>query len=94
MLICLLIGALLAQRFKVLILVPAMTLIAPVAVMLAYHYGDSSWQIVGATVADIVCLQFGYLLGAGINYLLTAALASSTHHRALDGSVSHRRPAH
>jgi hypothetical protein len=94
MLICLLIGALMAQRLKVLALVPAITLAAPVAVMLGYRSGYSAWEIVGVTVADIICLQFGYLIGAGIHHLITGVIAGSTHHRALDGSVSHRRPAH
>ena len=88
MLIYLLIGALLAQRFKVLVLVPAIALGALVAVSLGRHYGASAWQIVGAAVVDIVCLQLGYLAGAGANHLVTGILSRS-HRRAIDESVSH-----
>jgi putative Ca2+/H+ antiporter (TMEM165/GDT1 family) len=94
MLFYLLIGALLAQRFKMLVLVPGIALTALVAAMMGYHYGASAWHIVGAVVLDIISLQVGYLVGAGIHYVLTAVLAKSTDHRALDGSVSHRHAAH
>ena len=88
MLIFLLIGALLAQRCKVLALVPAIGFTAVFVLLLGDHDGAGSWQLVGAAVPDIICLQVGYLAGAGLNFLLVAAPAGSTHHRTLDGSAS------
>jgi hypothetical protein len=86
MLVYLMIGALLAQRYKVLVLLPAIVFAALFAIMLGYHHGATHWQIVGTVIAGIVCLQFGYLAGAGINYLLTAGPAGLTDHHTLHGS--------
>jgi hypothetical protein len=91
MLIYLLIGSLLAQRFKVFVLLPALAVTIVLAVTLGHHHGYSAWQILIAAVEDIVCLQLGYLAGAGINHVLTTVFAGSLHHRTLDGSVSHPR---
>ena len=94
MLICLLVGALLAQRFKVFVLVPAIVLTGLVAGVHGYYDAASSWQIVGAVVADIVCLQIGYLAGAGIYHFIIARLANAMHRRLHDQSIASRRAAH
>jgi hypothetical protein len=91
MLIYLLIGLLLAQRFKVLVLVPALAVTIVLAVTLGYHSGYSGWQILIGTIEDVVCLQLGYLAGAGISHVLTTVFAGSLHHKALDGSVPRPR---
>jgi hypothetical protein len=91
MLICLFIGSLLAQRFKVLVLVPALAVTIVLAITLGYHHGYSAWQIFIGAVEDISCLQLGYLVGAGINHVLTPVFAGLLHHKALDGQVPRPR---
>jgi len=85
-------GALLAQRFKVLVLVPAILLTAFMVVLVGYHYAATDWQILGAVVADIICLQIGYLAGAGLYHLLIARLANAIHPRTLERSISASGP--
>ena len=66
----LLVGAVLAQRFKVLVLLPAtlMVLMAAAGIGLAQSY------TIGATVllaaAGSASMQAGYLFGLGLRYLL------------------------
>ena len=67
-LICLLVGAVLGQRFKVQILIPAMALAVAAAAGLA-HAG-TFWQILGAVFVATTDLQIGYLAGVGIRYLM------------------------
>jgi hypothetical protein len=90
MIIYMLIGALLAQRFKVLVLFPAITLTGLSSALVSYHSAVSSWQIVGTVIVDIICLQVGYLAGAGIYHLLVARLVSAFHRGA---SISPHRAA-
>jgi hypothetical protein len=54
-------GAALGQRFKVLILVPAMAIV--MAFSLAVTHLQAAWQIVGIAVTAAVCLQCGYFVG-------------------------------
>lgn len=88
MLIYLLIGALLAQRFTVLVLVPALAVTIVLAITLGYYHGYSAWQIFIGTVEDIGCLQLGYLVGAGMSHVLTTVFAGSLRH---DGPVPRPR---
>jgi len=87
MLIYVLLGALLAQRFKVFVLVPVLTLAAVVAAVIGYHQQAGAWQIAGSSVLAVVGVQIGYLAGAGVNYFLAPILAHTTLGRAS------RRPA-
>jgi hypothetical protein len=73
-LICLLVGAVLGQRFKVQVLIPAMALAVPAAAGLA-HSG-TFWQILGAILIPTTSLQIGYFAGVGIRYLIAAARIS------------------
>jgi hypothetical protein len=78
MLLCLLLGALLAQRCKVLVLVPAIALIAVLAAALGARAGDTFLSILAWTAVDIAALQVGYLAGVG-GYHLSSALQSDRH---------------
>jgi hypothetical protein len=91
MLIYLLIGLLLAQRFKVFVLVPALAVTIVLAITLGYHSGYSASEIVIGTIEDVVCLQLGYLVGAGLNHVFMTVFAGVLHHRTIDGPVSHSR---
>jgi membrane protein DedA with SNARE-associated domain len=93
MLTYLLVGALLAQRFRVFVLVPVLTLAALVAAVIGYHQGAGTWQLLGSSVLAIVCVQIGYLVGAGLNYFLAPILSHSALGRAFGASMSSRRAA-
>ena len=93
MLIYLLVGALLAQRFRVFVLVPVLTLAALVAAVIGYHEGAGTWQLLGSSVLAIVCVQVGYLAGAVLHYLLAPVFSHSTLGRSFGASMSSRRTA-
>jgi hypothetical protein len=84
---CLLAGAVLAQRFKVMVLVPAtvMALIAAAAVGLIQSY------TIGATIlmaaAGGASVHLGYLLGLGLRYLLEARSTESAQPVRASGSA-------
>lgn len=88
-LICLLVGAVLGQRFKVTALIPAMalTLIATVG----FGHAGTFWQILGAAFVATTCLEIGYVAGVGIRYLMAAA--RSGHANSVTASISSRRAA-
>lgn len=75
--LCLLVGLLLGQQFKVLILVPATAVAAALTIVLAATRGDTFWLITLMVVVDTVSLQIGYLLGIGIHELLVGFHVSS-----------------
>lgn len=77
MLVYLAVGALLAQRYKVFVLVPAIALTAALAVVIGIRQGETSWQILGFAVLDVTALQIGYLVGTGIQFLATSSHAIS-----------------
>jgi hypothetical protein len=58
------IGALLGQRFKVFILVPAAAIGSAANFGIGMAHGNSLWSILLATVLAISALQMGYLGGS------------------------------
>lgn len=74
LLICLLVGAVLAQRFKVLALILAMALALTAAA--GFAAGGTFPQILRAALVGTTSLQIGYLAGVGIRYFMTASRAS------------------
>ena len=89
--LCLLTGMALGQRFKVLVLVPAVLLV----VALSIDFGGvraNFWPITFSAVAAVVGLEVGYLLGTGIATLVDGF----RHNRAnsLRGSSPTRQPVH
>jgi hypothetical protein len=73
-LICLLVGAVLGGRFKVVALIPAMALVFTASA--GFAHGGTFWQILGAVFVATTSLQIGYLAGAVIRLLLAASRAS------------------
>jgi hypothetical protein len=59
-------GMLLGQRFKVLILLPAIGVAAIIATCAGIASGDHFWSIVLLAVWLAVALQIGYLIGTGL----------------------------
>ena len=92
--ICLLVGMVLGQRFKVLVLVPAILLVVALSLVGVVARAEAFWPIAMIAVGAIASLQFGYLLGLGIRFSLVGVRANPSHANSLAGSTSTRRPAH
>jgi putative Ca2+/H+ antiporter (TMEM165/GDT1 family) len=74
--ISLLIGAVLAQRFKVIVLIPAIAIFSGLAIIAAH--ADSAWSIVLLAAATTTCLQIGYFVGIGVRHALETRISSSS----------------
>jgi hypothetical protein len=74
--ICLLLGAVLGQRFKVLVLVPGMAVVLPLVAAAGIVRGDPYGQVAIALMVAAVSLQLGYLAGIVLRHLLVLLRAS------------------
>ena len=72
------IGALLAQRFKVIALVPATFAVLVIAIGAGVAQASSAWSIIGMIAAASVSIQVGYFVGMLIQHGLSALLASGS----------------
>ena len=70
LLISLLLGMVLGQRFKVLALLPAMAFLLLVAIGAGMAGAQGPWPTALMTVGALASLQFGYLAGVSVRYLL------------------------
>jgi hypothetical protein len=86
-------GMVLGQRFKVLILIPAIVIavVATVGVGLAQAF--NVWSIVLMALAVMTVLQIGYLVGTGIRTFMVAARAACLHRRPAATPAAIRRAA-
>jgi hypothetical protein len=91
LLICLLVGAALGQRFKVMVLIPAMAVALTASALSAY--AGTFWQTLGAALLATSSLQIGYFAGVAIRYLVASARTSRTHVGHLTTSRSPRHAA-
>jgi len=57
-------GAFLAQRFRIVILIPLLLLAACAAVVAAFASGAGAWHFILVAIVAVVSLQIGYLAGA------------------------------
>jgi hypothetical protein len=73
LIISLLMGMVLGQRFKVLVLVPAMVFVLLVAIGEGTARAEGLWPTALLAMVAIASLQIGYLAGTGIRYLHVAA---------------------
>jgi len=69
-LICLLLGAVLGQRFKVLILIPTTAIVLPLLTAADLVRTNSYGQIAIAVIIAAVSLQLGYLAGIALRDLM------------------------
>ena len=76
LLVCLLAGAVLGQRFKVFILFPAMVPAFVFAILVAAMHGASASRLLATALMAGASLQIGYLGGIGIRHLAVAERAS------------------
>jgi hypothetical protein len=91
--VSLLVGMVLGQRFKVLVLMPTIAIALVFAIGAGMAHADTVWWIVLMAAAAATSLQIGYLIGIGIRYVLVAAQAGRSPVTSLTGSASTRRPA-
>jgi len=82
-LVGLLAGMALGQRFKVLVLAPAFVLVSMVAIGYGVAHGYAAWQSLPMAGVAIASLQIGYLAGIGIRSLIAARAARTRAHRAV-----------
>jgi hypothetical protein len=76
--VSLLVGALLAQRFRIIALVPATLTVLVVAIGAGVAQVSSAWWIVGMIAAASASIQVGYFVGMLIQHGLSALLASGS----------------
>jgi hypothetical protein len=70
------VGALLAQRFKIIVLAPATLMAVIAAIGTGGAQGNTVWLIALKIVAATVSMQAGYFVGMLIQHCLGAVLAS------------------
>jgi hypothetical protein len=73
-----LLGAALAWRFNVFVLIPAIAVSLAVIAAAGIGHGEGVWAIAGAMIGSAVCLQLGYLGGAVLRGA-TAGTATPLH---------------
>jgi len=88
--ISVLIGAVLAQRFKVFILLPAAAIMLVVALGTGIAQANSVWWSFLTIVAAGFSLQLGYLIGLGLRHVLEAPKEQVVHR---SGTSVHNRAA-
>ena len=71
------VGAALAQRFKIMVLVPAVATVLTVAVGIGATNAYTAWSIVVTAVIAATSMQIGYLIGMSIHGLLAGASSRS-----------------
>jgi hypothetical protein len=69
-------GALLAQRFRIIMLVPATFAVSIIAIGVGVGQASSGWWIVAMIAAASVSMQAGYFVGMLFQHFLGALLAS------------------
>ena len=72
------VGALLAQRFKIIVLVPATLTVLVTPIGAGVAQASSAWFIIGMIAAASVSIQVGYFVGMLIQHGLSALLASGS----------------
>lgn len=71
-------GAVLGQRFNVVVLVPAMAVILFLSAGAAVTHPQVAWGVVKMAAGAAICLQCGYFFGIIIRHFLVAAPSQGT----------------
>ena len=90
--VSLVIGALLAQRFKVMVLVPATPMVVLVAIGAGVVQGNTAWLIILTILAATVSMQAGYFVGMLFQHFLGVFLASRSSPFAHTSSARNTMP--
>ena len=88
LIISLLVGTALGQRYKVLVLAPVFALLLLLAIVIALAHTQAIWRITGTTLAAALGLQVGYLLGISLRHVDLLVRA----HRIRTVSTRHSEP--
>jgi hypothetical protein len=90
----LLAGAVLAQRFKVMVLMPASVIVMVLAVGAGVTHAQTAWSIVLMAATAATSIQIGYLIGIGIHHFVAATVSSRSSRLAAPSvSTPARHPA-
>jgi hypothetical protein len=92
--ICLLVGLVLGQRFRVLALIPYSLLVIALTLTVGLVSGSAFWPTAGRAVAAMASLQMGYLLGLGVHALLLGHRKQASESNTLKARTPARGPAH
>ena len=68
-------GAVLAQRFKIMILIPATASVIGLTMVTGLVRAHAVWSVLLMAAAASASIQLGYILGLGIRHFLEASLA-------------------
>lgn len=68
-------GVALGQRFKVMVLMPAISIALILAVGSGVTHAQTAWSIVLTAALAALCLQIGYLIGIFVHHVHVAALS-------------------
>jgi hypothetical protein len=71
-----LVGVVLAQRFKVLVLIPTILLSALFTVGVGFERSEPPWTVAAMAVLVIVAEQVGYLLGVAARHVMLLGRAN------------------
>jgi hypothetical protein len=92
--VSLLIGAVLGQGFRVIVLMPATAIVLVLAVGTGAAHAHTAWMFVLMTATTATSMQIGYFIGIGIRHLVAAALSSrSASLNSTAASTAARHPA-
>lgn len=79
--VSLLVGALLAQRFKVLVLIPATAIVLGVALGTGVTHAHSAWSMILTVGMAATSIQIGYLIiGSGVRRVWAGVVTSRSSH--------------
>jgi hypothetical protein len=94
LLVCLLTGVVLGQRFKVLMLLPATVPALLFALLIIAMHGATVGRLLAAALIATASLQIGYLVGIGLRHLIIVERASRAGFRKLAVSAAARPARH
>lgn len=79
--VSLLVGALLAQRFRIMVLVPATTIMLGAVVGTGVAHAHTVWWMILMVGTAATSMQVGYLVvGSGVRHVLAGVLSSRPSH--------------
>jgi hypothetical protein len=82
-------GTVLGQRFKVVVLVPAMAAVLILCVAAGIADPHAAWEVIRMAASAAICLQCGYFAGMAIRHCLTAAPSGSPPLVNVEASTDH-----
>jgi membrane protein DedA with SNARE-associated domain len=79
--VSLLVGALLAQRFRVMVLIPATAVVLVVAGATGVTSAHTVWSMILMAATAAIGMQVGYfVIGTGVRHVLTSAWSNRSSH--------------